>query len=227
MLYYHNFMEGIEMKVLIGQPIHEKGIEQVKNEIKENKEVDIVLYPEGYISDEKELECVCYIAKEYNITIITSYIRDNKNRAVIINNLGEKILERSKTKPDENEELCTPLAVNYKETTIGYLLCMEILKGVRDLKKVGTKMNFIAHPIGVGMFSDEQFELWITEAKNIARKYKTIIIGTSHADGSYRNCGVSIPISYCIDSNGEEIYISKSDTRTRIVNLSTKEVKVI
>ncbi|MEG2918592.1 MAG: hypothetical protein RR891_06990 [Clostridium sp.] len=55
------------MKVLIGQPIHEKGIEQIKNEIKENKEVDIVLYPEGYISDEKELECVCYIAKEVKV----------------------------------------------------------------------------------------------------------------------------------------------------------------
>lgn len=63
---------------------------------------------------------------------------------------------------------------------------------------------------------------WINEAKNIAKSYKTIIIGTSHADGSYRNCGVSIPISYCIDSNGEPIYISKSDTRIRIINLSTK-----
>lgn len=53
-----------------------------------------------------------------------------------------------------------------------------------------------------------------------------MIIGTSHADGLYRNCGVSIPISYCIDSNGEAIYISKSDTRTRIINMSTKQVDV-
>jgi hypothetical protein len=102
---------------------------------------------------------------------------------------------------------------------------MEILKGIRDLK-IKDNISFIAHPIGVGMFSNEQFEQWISEARNIAKKYNTIIIGTSHADGSYRNCGISIPISYFIDSNGKEIYISKSDTRTRIVNLSTKEVQI-
>ena len=213
------------MKVLIGQPIHEKGIEQIKNEIKINKGIDFVLYPEGYLSNEKALESACEIAKEYNITIITSYRQENKDRAVIINNSGEKILERAKTPPDGHEELYPPLIVKYNDMVIGYLLCMEILKGVRDLKNITSKINFITHPIGVGMFSDEQFEEWINEAKNIAKTYKTIIIGTSHSDGSYRNCGVSIPISYCIDSNGEPIFISKSDTRTRIVNLNTKEVE--
>ena len=202
------------------------GIEQIKNEIKINKGIDIVLYPEGYLSNGEALENACEIAKEYNITIITSYRENNKDRGVIISNCGEKVLERAKTPADGNEELYAPLAVNYNEITIGYLLCMEILKGVRDLRKVSSNINFIAHPIGVGMFSEEQFEQWINEAKNIAKTYKTIIIGTSHADGSYRNCEVSIPISYCIDSNGEPIYISKSDTRTRIINLSTKGVEV-
>ncbi len=157
--------------------------------------------------------------------IITSYRMNNKDRAVIINNHGEKILERAKTPPDDNEKLYNPLVVNYNKMNIGYLLCMEILKGVRDLQRVNETINFIAHPIGIGMFSDEQFQQWITEAKNIARIYKTIVIGTSHADGSYRNCGISIPISYCIDSNGEEIFISKADTRTRIVDIDRKEVK--
>ena len=213
------------MKVLIGQPIHENGIEQIKNEVKSNNEIDIVLYPEGYLSNEETLEGACSIAKENNIAIITSYRTNNKDRAVIINNHGDKILERAKTPADEYEELYSPLVVKYNEIEIGYLLCMEILKGVRDLKKVSTEINFIAHPIGVGMFSNEQFQEWISEAKNIAKKYNTMIIGTSHADGSYRNCGVSIPISYCIDGNGEPIFISKSDTRTRIVDLITKEVK--
>lgn len=104
---------------------------------------------------------------------------------------------------------------------------MEILKGMRDLKNVVETISFIAHPIGVGMFSDEQFDLWINEAKKIAKTYKTMIMGTSHADGSYRNCGVSIPISYCIDTTGKPIYISKSDTRARIVDLDTKEVQVL
>ncbi len=213
------------MKILIGQPLHENGFKQISNEIINNREVDIVLYPEGYLANEELLKDVCNIAKEYRVMIITSYRMNNKDRAVIINNHGEKILERAKTPPDDNEKLYNPLVVNYNKMNIGYLLCMEILKGVRDLQRVNETINFIAHPIGVGMFSDEQFQRWITEAKNIAKIYKTIVIGTSHADGSYRNCGISIPISYCIDSNGEEIFISKADTRTRIVDIDRKEVK--
>lgn len=146
---------------------------------------------------------------------------------MIISNTGDKVLERPKTLPDKDAELNIPLCINYNGINIGYLLCMEILKGMRDLKNNAVDINFIAHTIGVGMFSDEQFEQWVNEAKNIAKTYNTIIIGTSHADGSYRNCGISIPISYCINSDGEPIYISKSDIRTRIVNLDTKEFEVI
>ncbi|MBL4938666.1 hypothetical protein JK636_23455 [Clostridium sp. YIM B02515] len=215
------------MKVLIGQPIHENSIKQLRNEIIANREVDIVLFPEGYLSNERALEEACELARNYNVVIITSYRRDNKDSAVIINKVGEIILERAKTVPDETTELYEPLIVEYEGNTIGYILCMEILKGLRDLKRVNKHINFIAHPIGVGMFSDEQFEEWISEAKSIAKTYNTIIFGTSHADGSYRNCGASIPIAYCIDSSGEPIFISKSDTRTRIVDLYSKEVKVV
>ena len=207
--------------------MHENGIKQMETEIKINNGIDIVLYPEGYLANEKVLERACKIAKDYNITIITAYRHENKDRAVIISNKGEKVLDRAKTPPNEQEKLYPPLTIEYNGMTIGYLLCMEILKGMRDLEEISTKINFIAHPIGVGMFSDEQFEEWINEAKNIAKTYKTIIIGTSHADGSFRNFGISIPISYCIDSNGEPVFISKSDLRTRIVNLNTKEVEAV
>lgn len=215
------------MRVLIGQPIHEKGLAQLENDIKVNKEIDIVLYPEGYLSSEKILEDACKIAKDTKISIITSYRKDNKDRAVIISNTGERILERPKTLPDIDVKLNIPLSVSYNGVNIGYLLCMELLKGMRDLMNIGANIKFIAHPVGVGMFSEKQFEQWINEAKNIAKTYNTIIMGTSHADGSYRNCGISIPISYCIDSNGEPIYISKSDSRTRIVNLETKHIEII
>ncbi|MEG0774757.1 hypothetical protein [Clostridium sp.] len=211
------------MKILIGQPIHEENIDQLENEIKANSAIDIVLFPEGYLSNEKALKKACEAAKAYSVIIITSYRKNNKDRAVIINDNGEIILERDKTLPDEAVELNKPLVVHYNGSIIAYLLCMEILKGMRDIEKVNENISFIAHPIGVGMFSDEQFEQWVNEAKRIAKKYNTIILGTSHADGSYRNCGISIPIAYCIDKDGEPIFISKSDTRTRIINLSTKE----
>lgn len=215
------------MKILIGQPVHEKEIKQLEEIISTNRNVDLVLYPEGYLYNEESLDRACKLAKRYNTTIITSYRKENKDRAVMISSDGEIILERAKTLPDENETLNRPLTIDYNEMTIGYLLCMEILKGIRDLKNITAKINFIAHPIGVGMFSDEQFDQWIVTAKNIAKTYGTIIIGTSHADGSYRNCGISIPIAYCINSTGEPIFISKSDTRTRIIDLNTQEVQIL
>ena len=213
------------MRILIGQPIHEKTIEQLEKEIKNNLSVDVVIYPEGYLADEEALLSACEIAKRYSKTIITGYRSNNKDRALIINSLGEKILDRAKT--PEEQDLYSPSVVNNEGLRIGYLLCREILKGLEGLKSIEGGFDFIAHPIGVGMFSEEQFEEWVSVAKNIAITYKTAILGTSHADGSYRNCGVSIPISYCIDASGEIIFISKADKRTRIINLITKEVEII
>jgi predicted amidohydrolase len=215
------------MKVLIGQPIHEKGVEQLEKSIKANQDVDIVLFPEGYLSSQEMADKACILAKAYKVNIITSYRKENKDRALIINSFGEIILERAKTLPDEEIELYEPIAVDYNDYTMGYLLCMEILKGVRDLEKVNKRISFIAHPIGVGMFSEEQFDLWLGEARKIAAKYNTIVFGTSHADGSYRNCGISIPIAYCVDTNGEPIFIAKSDTKMRIVDLHTGKVKIL
>lgn len=217
--------EGAEsMRILVGQPIHEENLKQLESELLQNKEIDLVLFPEGYLQNPESVDKACKLAREYKVAIVTSYRKDNKDSAVVINNLGEIVLERAKTPAQEEEKLYEPTITRINEKTIGYLLCMEILKGVRDFKIVNDKISFIAHPIGVGMFSDEQFDKWIDEATKIAVSNKTIIIGVSHADGSYRNCGVSIPISYCIDENGKAVYISKADTRTWIVDTCTKEI---
>ncbi|MBZ9625552.1 hypothetical protein G9F71_022235 [Clostridium sp. FP2] len=213
------------MRILVGQPIHEKNADQLEKEIKNNPNIDMIIYPEGYLVDEDALLATCEIAKKYNKTIITGYKSKDKDRGLIINSLGEKVLDRAKT--PEDEELYSPSVVDNDGLRIGYLLCREILKGGEGLKIVGGRLDFIAHPIGVGMFSEKQFEEWVEVAKNIAITYKTTIIGTSHADGSYRNCGVSISISYCIDASGEIVFISKADKRTRIIDLLTKKVETI
>ncbi|WDV44349.1 hypothetical protein PV797_12515 [Clostridiaceae bacterium M8S5] len=214
------------MRILVGQPIHEVGILQLRNEVLDNN-TQLILYPEGYLENEKELEEACKLAKERMITIISSYRKDNKDRAVIINNNGEKILERDKTPKEDEAILIPPLVIDSNGLKIGYILCMEILKGERDLANITDKIDLIFHPIGVGMFSDAQYELWINLAKKIAKRYSTMVIGTSHADGSYRNCGVSIPISYCIDENGECIYISKSDTRSWVFDYAIKKIEIL
>lgn len=212
------------MKILISQPMHEQNLEQLQEELLYSDSFDAILYPEGYITNDDNIAKVCELAKQYEKLIITSYRdRNNKDRALIINEAGEIILERAKS--PMNGTLYRPSTVESNGNTIGYLLCVELLQGFIGLEEQASKLDFIAHPIGVGMFSEEQFEEWIEEAKRIADKYDTMIMGASHADGSYRNCGCSIPIAYCIDKNGKEIFISKNDTRTRIVNLETKAIE--
>lgn len=217
----------MRMKMLISQPRQEKGIDRLEFELENNIEVEIFVYPEGYLNDELTLSRTCCLAKKYKTMIITGYKdKSGKDRAVIIDNKGEKILDRAKT-PIMQDKLVEPVVVSHDVLNIGYILCMEILKGTTGFEWDGEKINFFAHPIGTGMFSNEQFEEWIEYAKSVAKKYNTMIVGASHADGSYKNCGISIPISYCIDSRGEVIFISKSDVRTRIVDLKTKEFEIV
>lgn len=207
------------MRILIGQPSQENNIVQLSNVMKNNPTIDIILFPEGYLANEDSLEEACKVSNKYNTAIITGFKKNEKNYAVIINRFGNIILKRPKT--PISEDLYKPSVVEYNGLNIGYLLCREILKGLEGLED---SISIVAHPIGVGMFSDKQFDEWINLAREIAVKRNTMIIGTSHADGVLKGYDISIPISYCIDENGEDIFISKSDVRNRILDLETKEL---
>lgn len=207
------------MKILIGQPKREDGLSQLEDELNNNPEVDIILFPEGYFKQDK-IEQVCLMANSHKTYIISGYKdKDNKDRAFIVNPLGNIVLERAKT--PENETLYTPSKVEDGGMKFGYLLCREVFMGLKDLNTDNT--DFIFNPIGVGMFSEEQFKEWTLEAQKIAIKQKTYVIGASHADGSYRNCGFSIPLAYCFDKNGNEVLLSKNDLTTKILDLEFKD----
>ena len=95
------------------------------------------------------------------------------------------------------------------------MLCCEIFLDNISFEDV----EIIFNPIGVGMFSEEQFEEWSGRAKELAVVNNCYVIGTSHADGSYMNCGISIPIAYVFDREGNEVYLSKNDTRPVLVDI--------
>ncbi|MCE5172370.1 hypothetical protein LQV63_24140 [Paenibacillus profundus] len=77
------------------------------------------------------------------------------------------------------------------------------------------------------MFSDQQFNEWITEAITIAKRHMTMVIGTSHADGCFKDSDISIPIAYCVDSNGEVVFVRKNDTRTVIFDTESRKIEVL
>jgi hypothetical protein len=204
------------MKLLIIQPKLEKTIEQLECELQNNPSVDVVIFPEGYLNE--NVEQACALANSYNTILIGGHRRlhDNpKDRAILINRSGHIVLDR----------------VKYSQTSfvveeglkMGHILCDELVKqGIKG--EYVDNIDLIIHPIGVGMFSEEQFEEWVNEAKKIAVKHKTMIVGTSHADGTFRDSGISIPIAYCIDKNGEAVFIAKNHVRTRILDINTNKI---
>ncbi|MGM0883066.1 MAG: hypothetical protein ACQEXQ_18770 [Bacillota bacterium] len=203
------------MKILIAQPKLEKEIKQLEQEALNHPSVDIIIFPEGYMNHNVEL--ACELAKTSNKIIISGH-KKPKDRAIIINRNGVICLDRAKYD--------SSVIVEVEGKRIGHILCDElVLQGLSGLET--SKIDFIAHPIGVGMFSEEQFDEWINEAKKIAVAYQTLVIGTSHADGSFRGSNVSIPIAYCVDENGQEVFIAKNDIRSRILDTETRIVEIM
>lgn len=212
------------MRILIGQPKMEQHLEQFIQEIEANPTVDLILYPEGYCQV-THLDEVKQLAKRFQTAVVMGYRNElNVDRALIIDKRGETLLDRAKT--PEAMPLFMPSTVDDDGHRYGYVLCREIFMGLEGLKSE-LDIQLIFNPIGVGMFSEEQYADWSGEAKQIAVQQRSIILGTSHADGSYRNCGFSIPIAYCFDETGEATLLSKNDTRTRIVDTVLRTIEVL
>ncbi|GKX29492.1 hypothetical protein SH1V18_19720 [Vallitalea longa] len=210
------------MKILISQAYRSEDIKLLKSQI-ENHDFDILVFPEGYIANEKLLYDACILARKYGKPILSSYLDSvtEKDHAVVIDENGDKVLLRKKSLIEG--PLLKPSITNVLGLKVGYMLCCEIFLDNIDFSGVEAIFN----PIGVGMFSEEQYTEWTCRAQGLAKKYNCYVIGTSHADGSYRNCGISIPIAYVYGTNGEEIYLSKSDVRSVIVDLDLHEVQYI
>lgn len=206
------------MKIVLIQPKLEKTIGQIADEMHNHPDADILVFPEGYLNE--NVEEACSLAKRYRTIFIGGYRRlqeQPKDRALIINRAGEIVLDRVK--------YSETVFVREEGLTVGILLCDELIKmglSVRQEREI----DLIVHPIGVGMYSEEQFEEWIREARRIAVSQQVMIIGASHADGSFRGSDVSIPIAYAIDKEGEALFIAKNDVRTRILDFRAKSVTV-
>lgn len=202
------------MKLLIMQPKLESGISQLENELDSNPQVDAVVFPEGYLNE--NVSQACALAKQYSTILIGGYRRFNekpKDRAILINRDGEILLDRAK--------YTSTASVRLEGLTIGHILCDElIVQGVESNQDV--KFDLLIHPIGVGMFSQEQFDEWIATARNIAVAYNAMVVGASHADGSFRNSDVSISIAYCIGRDGIPIFVLKNDVRSVILDTATE-----
>ena len=204
------------MKVLILQPKLEKSIVQLERELQVTSQIDAVIFPEGYLNE--NVTEACTVAKKYGVVLIGGYRRlheSPKDRAIMINRHGEIVIDRTKYSD-------TVFAIQ-DGLKIGHILCDELIKqGLQSPDIVG--IDLIIHPIGVGMFSEKQFDEWIAEAKKIAVQYRTMIIGASHADGSFRNSDISIPIAYCIGDDGEAVFVAKNNVQAVVVDTVKKSM---
>ncbi|WP_458463380.1 hypothetical protein [Paenibacillus sp.] len=199
------------MKIIIGQPSLEQHLLQLEAELKQHPDADVIFFPEGYLN--QNVEEACRLAAEYGTMIVSGHRRLDerpKDRSIIINKAGKIVLEKAKYTPAE--------VIEKQGWAISTLLCDElVLQGFRN-ENIGS-VDIIMHSIGVGMFSEEQYSEWVQEARQIAMQHQCIVMGTSHADGSYRDSEVSISIAYCIAPDGEVVLASRSDTRARTILL--------
>ncbi|SFE36645.1 hypothetical protein SAMN04487969_102166 [Paenibacillus algorifonticola] len=207
------------MKLLIMQPKLESGLVQLEEELVKHPEADAILFPEGYLNE--NVKQACHLAHQFNKLLIGGHRRLNeqpKDRAIIIDGSGRILLDRMKY----SDTLC----VEASGMKIGHILCDElVLQGVKGEEAQGA--DLLVHPIGVGMFSEEQFEEWTALARQTAIASSAFLIGTSHADGKYRDSELAIPIAYGFSSQGETLFIAKNDCRSRIVHLGMQEVSVL
>lgn len=202
-----------EMKILIGQPKLEPSLNQLERELRSNPDVDIVLYPEGYLN--QNVEEARRLAAKYETMIVSGHRRLDerpKDRAIIMNKAGDIVLEKAKYTPATTVEEAGWL--------ISTLLCDELVRQGFH-KEFDGQIHLVMHSIGVGMFSEEQYAEWLEEARLIAIAEKCVIMGTSHADGAFRDSDISIPIAYCIAPSGDILLESRNDTRTRIIDLKS------
>ncbi|SEO12703.1 MULTISPECIES: hypothetical protein [unclassified Paenibacillus] len=202
------------MKIIIGQPRLEQQLLQLEAELKQHPEADILLFPEGYLN--QNVEEASRLAAAYGTMIVSGHRRLDerpKDRSIIINKAGKIVLEKAKYTPAE--------IVKEQDWVISTLLCDElVLQGFRN-ENIGS-VDIVMHSIGVGMFSEEQYTEWVEEARQIAIQHQCIVMGTSHADGSYRDSEISIPIAYCIAPDGQVVLVSRNDTRTRLIVLDKR-----
>jgi len=201
------------MKILIGQPKLEQTLNQLERELRSNPDVDVVLYPEGYLN--QNVEEACMLATKYGTMIISGHRRLDerpKDRTIMINKAGDIVLEKAKYTP--------AATIEEADWVISTLLCDELVQqGFR--KEFKGQVHLIMHSIGVGMFSEEQYAEWLEKARQIAMTERCLIMGTSHADGAYRDSDTSIPIAYCIAPSGDILIESRNDTRSRIIDLKS------
>jgi hypothetical protein len=61
------------MKVLIGQPFHERRLGQLERCIRQHPSIDALLFPEGYLGTEELVHSACNLAKDSKTMILAGY----------------------------------------------------------------------------------------------------------------------------------------------------------
>jgi hypothetical protein len=103
------------MNILIAQPRLEKELTQLEEEIS-RPDIDIVIFPEGYINN--NLDLACELARKHSKVIISGY-KKPKDRAIIIDREGRILFDRAKY--DES------ILVKAEGKVIGLILCDELV----------------------------------------------------------------------------------------------------
>ncbi len=125
---------------------------------------------------------------------------------------GSLALDRPKAGHDVHLPL--PSVARTRIGRVGMLLCREVFCAPAALRGA----NVVVNPIGVGMFSEDQFTTWTERAHAVALSCAAPVVGTSHADGRYKDAAVSLPLAFAFAGDGRTLALRRCDPRPVVVD---------
>lgn len=204
----------------------EKDLSGLDRFLKEGSDVEVFLFPEGYLKEEN-LKQTKQLVKQHKKWLVSSFSEGREGKkfetGIIINPEGEIVGKHRKTTLTKREvergfrpgKDITPITSDFGKA--GICVCFEIHfpEIAREYKLQGARIIF--NPIGTGMYNEEQYKLWTAVAKARAHENRVFVLGCSHFSDA-------IPIAYAYDKEGVEILRARNASRLFKVDLKIEEI---
>ncbi len=204
----------------------EKDLSELRKFVLETKEVDLFLFPEGYL-DAAQLDEASEIVARSSKWLVTSYSDERKKRkievGVVFNRRGKIVGKHAKTTLTRDEikkGYVSGKSIEIIKTEfgkIGICVCYEMHfpEIAREYKLQGARAIF--NPVGTGMYNEEQYRLWASLGKTRAYENGVYTFGCSHLSDA-------IPIAYAYDKDGIELLKARAVNKLFILNVPVEEM---
>lgn len=214
------------MKVGLVVAQRKKNLSELEKHALTSKNVDLLLFPEGYFKAE-QLDEVSRIVAGAKKWLVCSYSEERKKDrheiGAIFNRRGKLVGSHVKTvltRTEINDGYLPGKDIKVVKTEfgkIGICVCFEMHfpEIAREYKLQGARAIF--NPIGNGMYDEEQFKAWTAVGRVRAFENGVYTLGCSHFTSA-------IPLAYTYDKNGVELLKKRNKAGMFVVEVPIEKM---